>query len=108
MFGRHTAAATVPQPELTQRLLTHEGMQRARALGAAIRLACDLSGRSPQLLQRATLSLEPHAVVLEVEDGAAPILLGEQTAKRAATLAALLEFDLKLGAAERRKSERVA
>ena len=110
LFGRHTAAATVPQPELTQRLLTHEGMQRARALGAAIRLACDLSGRSPELLQRATLSLEPDAVVLEVEDGAAPILLGEQTAKRAATLAALLERDLRLGAGapERRKSEKVA
>jgi exopolyphosphatase/guanosine-5'-triphosphate,3'-diphosphate pyrophosphatase len=110
MFGRHTAAATVPQPELTQRLLTHEGVQRARALGAAIRLACDLSGRSAELLQRATLTLERRAVVLEVEPGAAPILLGEQTAKRAATLATLLERELRLGAGapERRKSERVA
>ena len=110
LFGRHTAAATVPQPDLSQRLLTHEGMQRARALGAAIRLACDLSGRSVELLQRARLSLALDAVVLEVDDGAAPILLGEQTAKRAAALAALLERDLKLGAStpERRKSERVA
>jgi len=110
MFGRHTAAATVPQPDLTQRLLTHEGVQRARAVGAAIRLACDLSGRSPELLRRARLTLEPSAVVLEVEDEATSILLGEQTAKRAASLAALLERDLKLGtgAPERRKSERVA
>jgi exopolyphosphatase / guanosine-5'-triphosphate,3'-diphosphate pyrophosphatase len=110
MFGRHTAAATVPQPDLTTRLLTHEGVQRARALGAAIRLACDLSGRSPELLQRATLSLTPGAVRLDVEAGAAPILLGEQTAKRAATLAALLERPLSFGASapEHRKSERVA
>lgn len=110
LFGRHTAAATVPQHELIARLLNHEGVQRARALGAAIRLACDLSGRSPELLQRSSLSFAGDAVVLEVEDGAAPILLGEQTAKRAAALATLLERDLKLGASapEPRKSEKVA
>jgi exopolyphosphatase/guanosine-5'-triphosphate,3'-diphosphate pyrophosphatase len=110
MFGRHTAAATVPQPELTQRLLTHEGVQRARALGAAIRLACDLSGRSPDLLAQASLAFTDDAVVLTAEADAAPILLGEQSAKRAASLAALLERELKLvtPAPEPRKSERVA
>jgi exopolyphosphatase/guanosine-5'-triphosphate,3'-diphosphate pyrophosphatase len=110
LFGRHTAAATVPQHDLIARLLNHEGVQRARALGAAIRLACDLCGRSPELLQRSALSFADDAVVLEVEDGAAPILLGEQTAKRAAALATLLERDLQLGASapERRKSEKVA
>jgi exopolyphosphatase/guanosine-5'-triphosphate,3'-diphosphate pyrophosphatase len=96
LFARHTSAATVPTPDLTARLLTHEGMQRARALGSAIRLACDLSGRSPELLARASLKFGPSAVVLEAEEASAPILLGEQTAKRAQTLAALMERELKM------------
>jgi exopolyphosphatase / guanosine-5'-triphosphate,3'-diphosphate pyrophosphatase len=111
LFGRHTAASTVPQADQIARLLPHEGVQRARALGAAIRLACDLSGRSPELLARSTLSFARDAVVLEVEEGAAPILLGEQTSKRAAALATLLERDLELSPTPRReraKQERVA
>jgi exopolyphosphatase/guanosine-5'-triphosphate,3'-diphosphate pyrophosphatase len=110
LFARHTAAATVPQPDLIARLLTHEGVQRARALGAAIRLACDLSGRSPELLAQASLTFEADAVVLAAEADAAPILLGEQTAKRAATLAALLEREPKLVTSRsgRKASERVA
>jgi exopolyphosphatase/guanosine-5'-triphosphate,3'-diphosphate pyrophosphatase len=111
MFARHTAAATVPQAELIARLLTHEAVQRARAVGAAIRLACDLSGRSPELLAQASLDIRPAAVVVEAEEASAPILLGEQTAKRAATLATLLERELKLRAAskhERLPEERVA
>jgi exopolyphosphatase/guanosine-5'-triphosphate,3'-diphosphate pyrophosphatase len=96
LFARHTAAATVPAAELTARLLTHERLQRARALGSAIRLACDLSGRSPELLARASLQFRPSAVVLEAEEASAPILLGEQTAKRAMTLAMLMERELKM------------
>jgi exopolyphosphatase/guanosine-5'-triphosphate,3'-diphosphate pyrophosphatase len=111
LFARHTAAATVPEPELIARLLTHERVQRARALGAAVRLACDLSGRSPELLAQASLEIRASSVVIEAEEPAAPLLLGEQTAKRAATLAALLERDLKLRPASRReraKPEKVA
>jgi exopolyphosphatase/guanosine-5'-triphosphate,3'-diphosphate pyrophosphatase len=103
MFARHTAAATVPEPALIARLLTHEQVQRARALGAAVRLACDLSGRSPELLIQSSLEIRASAVVLEASEAAAPILLGEQTAKRAATLASLLERDLKLRPAPRRE-----
>jgi exopolyphosphatase / guanosine-5'-triphosphate,3'-diphosphate pyrophosphatase len=110
MFARHTAATTIPEPELIARLLTHERVQRARALGAAIRLACDLSGRSPDLLRRSSLEIRPATVVVEAEEASATILLGEQTAKRAATLATLLERDLKLRPSTRRerKAERVA
>ena len=111
MFARHTAAATVPEPDLIARLLTHERVQRARALGAAIRLACDLSGRSPELLRQATLEIRPSSVVIEAEEPAASILLGEQTAKRAATLAALLEREPKIRPSSRRerpKAEKVA
>src|SRR5215472_15758389 len=105
LFARHTAAATVPEPALVSRLLTHEEFQRARAIGAAIRLACDLSGRSPALLAQASLSIRPSSVVLEADEASVPILFGEQTAKRAATLAALLDRDLKLRAARERVRE---
>jgi len=111
MFARHTAAETVPKPDLIARLLTHERVQRARALGAAIRLACDMSGRSPDLLRQANLEIRPSSLVVEADEPAAAILLGEQTAKRAATLAALLERELKVRPASRRertKQEKVA
>ena len=82
-------------------------MQRARALGAAIRLACDLSGRSPELLGRAALEIAGrHRWCCKAEEAAGPILLGEQTAKRAGTLAALLERDLKLRALPEARSRR--
>jgi exopolyphosphatase/guanosine-5'-triphosphate,3'-diphosphate pyrophosphatase len=110
MFARHTAAATVPEPDLIARLLTHERVQRARALGAGVRLACDLSGRSPELLAKSSLEIRASSVVVEAEEAMAPLLLGEQTAKRAGTLAALLEREPKLRAAsrDRAKRERVA
>jgi exopolyphosphatase/guanosine-5'-triphosphate,3'-diphosphate pyrophosphatase len=101
-FARHTAAATVPEPMLVARLLTHERFQRARGLGAAIRLACDLSGRSPELLVQARLEIRPQTLVVETAESVAPILLGEQTAKRAATLAGVLDRTLKLRAVPER------
>src|SRR5258706_8057173 len=39
-FARHTASPTVRSPDLVARLLSHDRLQRARALGAAIRLGC--------------------------------------------------------------------
>ncbi|MBV8683627.1 MAG: Ppx/GppA family phosphatase [Caulobacteraceae bacterium] len=95
-FARHTASASPPRPQLLSRLLTPERHQRARALGAALRLGCELSGRNPELLARARLSLRPAVLSLEAEDEWAPLLLGEQTAKRAATLAGLLEREPRL------------
>jgi len=100
-FARHTAAPAVPDAPLAHRLLTPERLQRARALGAAIRLGCDLSGRNPDLLARTRLEFRAEAVVLEADAASAPILLGEQTARRAQTLAGLLERGLSLGAASR-------
>ena len=103
LFARHTAAATVPEPGLVARLLTHERVQRARAVGSAIRLACDMSGRNAELLGRSTLQIRPSSVILEADEAAAAILFGEQTAKRASTLAGLLERDVKLRASARER-----
>ena len=90
------------------RLLTHERVQRARAIGAAIRLACDLSGRNPELLARAALEISSSSVVLKADEAAVPILFGEQTAKRAATLALLLERDLKMRSSNRERLRETA
>ncbi|HSZ53584.1 MAG TPA: Ppx/GppA phosphatase family protein [Caulobacteraceae bacterium] len=95
-FSRHTASSSPPRPQLISRLLSPERHQRARALGAAVRLGCELSGRNPELLARSRLTLRPGVLSLEAEDDWAPLLLGEQTAKRAATLAALLDREPRL------------
>jgi exopolyphosphatase/guanosine-5'-triphosphate,3'-diphosphate pyrophosphatase len=63
-----------------------------------MRLGCDLSGRSPILLSKAALSLDASSVCVSAAPDAADLLLGELTARRAATLAGLLDRDVKLSA----------
>lgn len=96
LFARHTGSATMREPDLAARLLSKDRQTRARALGSAIRLACDLSGRSPDLLARSRLSVRGDTLTLEAETDWADMLLGEQTAKRAQTLAGVLGKDLKM------------
>jgi exopolyphosphatase/guanosine-5'-triphosphate,3'-diphosphate pyrophosphatase len=103
-YARHTAAISIPRPDIVHYLLTPERYQRARALGAAIRLGCDLSGRSPDLLAHARLEIRSNSVLLQAEDDWSETLLGEQTAKRAGVLAGLLERDLKMRALTERKA----
>jgi exopolyphosphatase/guanosine-5'-triphosphate,3'-diphosphate pyrophosphatase len=97
-FARHTAANVTPGSRTTERLLSDTQLQRARALGAALRLGCDLSGRSAALLARSRLSLDGEALRLSADAGGADLLLGEQTAKRAATLAGVLDRELDIRA----------
>jgi exopolyphosphatase/guanosine-5'-triphosphate,3'-diphosphate pyrophosphatase len=96
MFHRHTASQAIPEPRVIGRLLSPDRLLRARALGAAMRLGCDLSGRSAALLARSSLKLVGGKLVLGAEPDAADLLLGEQTARRGQTLAALLERELKI------------
>jgi len=95
-FGRHTASSVNPAPHIVGRLLTPERYQRARAIGAAVRLGCDLSGRGPDLLTRARLEFKPDAVILQAEAGWEVALLGDPVGKRAATLAGLLDRELRV------------
>jgi len=95
-FARHSAANSMPEPMIVGRLLGPERLQRARALGAAIRLGCDLSGRSPDLLGHARLDIKANTLVLQSEESWTATLLGEQTIKRASVLASLLERELKV------------
>jgi exopolyphosphatase/guanosine-5'-triphosphate,3'-diphosphate pyrophosphatase len=100
LFARHTAAPTPPDSEILGRVLSDDRHQRARALGAAIRLGCDLSGRGAKLLARSWLEIQGGAIRLGAEEAWADMLLGEQTAKRASTLADQLDLGLKIGAAK--------
>jgi exopolyphosphatase/guanosine-5'-triphosphate,3'-diphosphate pyrophosphatase len=95
-FARHTAAPTPPEAMAVARVIGAERRQRARALGAAVRLGCDLSGRNPRLLEKSSLSLRDERLTLTAADGWEDMLLGEQTTRRAQTLASALKLKLEL------------
>jgi exopolyphosphatase/guanosine-5'-triphosphate,3'-diphosphate pyrophosphatase len=101
LFCRHSSSGSPPEAQTLGRILSPERHQRARALGAAMRLGCDLSGRSPDLLQRCRMRVTDGALSVQADGRWADMLLGEQTAKRAATLAGHLELGLRMGAAGR-------
>lgn len=89
-YARHTSTFDPPERPTLGRLLTPERLHRARVLGAAVRLGCDLSGRNASLLAHARLRLTPQGLTLSADKGWVDMLLGEQTARRAKTLADLL------------------
>ncbi|MBI5941514.1 MAG: Ppx/GppA family phosphatase [Caulobacterales bacterium] len=95
-FSRHTSASSVPEGVVVSRLLSERQLRRARALGAAVRLGCDLSGRSSVLLAQSRLGLKDDRLVLSAADGWSDMLLGEQTARRATQLAGLLGVKLEI------------
>jgi exopolyphosphatase/guanosine-5'-triphosphate,3'-diphosphate pyrophosphatase len=96
-FSRHSATANPPEMATIQRLLSPERRQRARALGAAVRLGCDLSGRNPSLLANADLAIRDERLQLSARAGWEDMLLGEQTGKRAHSLAQALKLRLEMG-----------
>jgi exopolyphosphatase/guanosine-5'-triphosphate,3'-diphosphate pyrophosphatase len=95
-FARHSSGSSFPEPVTVARLLSSDRLRRARALGAGVRLGCDLSGRSATLLAHARLQARDGRLVLSTEAGWGDMLLGEQTEKRAQTLAGLLGLTLEL------------
>ncbi len=86
VFARYTAIAEPPEQPSLSRLLSFQAQRRAKALGAAIRLGCDLSGRNPALLAQSALTLDDETLVLTAARQA-DLLLGEQTKRRAQTFA---------------------
>ena len=85
--ARYGGSAATPEPELVERLLPEDMRDRARALGLAMRLAADLSGRSACVLNRVSVSLAPDALRLHASNGSGDLLMGEQTRRRAKALA---------------------
>jgi exopolyphosphatase/guanosine-5'-triphosphate,3'-diphosphate pyrophosphatase len=96
-FARHTAATPTPEAGAIARVIGAERRQRARALGAAVRLGCDLSGRNPRLLEKSGLAIKGDRLTLTAARGWEDMLLGEQTTKRAQTLAGVLKLKLEVG-----------
>jgi exopolyphosphatase/guanosine-5'-triphosphate,3'-diphosphate pyrophosphatase len=96
-FARHTSALNPPEAATVARVIGAERRQRARALGAGVRLGCDLSGRNPRLLEASNLTVQGERLRLTAADGWEDMLLGEQTTKRAQTLASALKLKLELG-----------
>lgn len=96
VFSRHTAQADTPVRATIARVLSPERRQRARALGAAIRLGADLSGRNPALLADTSLKITGGKLVLGADPQARAALAGEQTPKRAAALAQALKLKLEI------------
>ncbi len=92
--ARYGGGAATPEPETIARLLNPDQQTAARALGLAIRLACDLSGRSPQLLANARIEVVDGVLVLSAAEGYADVLLGEQTRRRGKALAEALDLKL--------------
>ncbi|WP_442867781.1 Ppx/GppA phosphatase family protein [Caulobacter sp. NIBR2454] len=95
-YARHSGTFNPPEPDTLARILSPERIRRARALGAAIRLGSDLSGRSAALLGRSRLTIDKNMLHLSAEPGWVDMLLGEQTAKRAGTLAQVLGLKLQM------------
>ena len=96
LSARYGGAVATPAPELIERLLPEEARLAARTMGLALRLGCDLSGRSPQLLENAWIKVEGGILRLSAAPGYADVLLGEQTRRRAKALAESLALKLEI------------
>lgn len=94
--ARYGGPSATPEPQTIDRLLDEDNRRSARALGQAIRLACDLSGRSPQLLANARIGVTGRTLALTAAEGYGPVLLGDQTRRRAKALAETLGLELDL------------
>ena len=98
VYSRHTAQGAIPEADALARVLSPERLARARVFGLAMRLGCDLSGRSPELLAASTLEVTDAEVVLSAKRGQADLLLGEQTARRLSALGTALERETRMQA----------
>ncbi|MHC3127300.1 exopolyphosphatase [Brevundimonas sp. GN22] len=94
MYARYGGTNAVHKPAVVDRLLSSAGQKRARALGLAMRLACDLSGRSPQLLSNAAISISKGTLRVTAVKGYGSMLLGSQTRRRAKALADAMNLEL--------------
>lgn len=94
--ARYGGGASTPLPAAIDRLLSPPARLSARAMGLAMRLGCDLSGRSPQLLANARVTVKGASLKLTASDGYADVLLGDQTRRRAKALAEVMGLKLEI------------
>lgn len=96
VFSRYSATG-VPEGALLSRVLDDELLAEAKALGAALRLGADLSGRTPALLAATRLAFDGEALTLSAESSHIDLLLGEQTRKRLQALGEALGVKAEVG-----------
>jgi exopolyphosphatase/guanosine-5'-triphosphate,3'-diphosphate pyrophosphatase len=87
---RYGAKLDQIEPQLVRRLLDEERLVRADALGAAIRLGAELSGRSASLLAQSSLKYEAGKLVLSTSPNFKG-LVAEQAVKRLNQLGQVLK-----------------
>lgn len=92
---RYGAKPDTIEPHLVARLLDEERVARADALGAALRLGADLSGRSAEILARCKLSHHNGALTLSTSRDC-KALFAEQASKRLEQLGQALKTPVAL------------
>lgn len=98
VFARYGGTRDMPEAPTVRRLLSKEATTRAKVLGLAIRLGCDLSGRAAQTLRDSSLRIEDGRLIVTAAANRSDILMGEQTNKRANALATALGLKLEIRA----------
>ena len=95
IYARYGGQDT-PEAQLVGRLLGPEGLERARVYGLALRLASDLSARSPELLSKTRLKAANGDLVLTVDSHHGDLIRGEKVRKRLGALAQALELTARM------------
>ncbi len=96
----HRYSKAPPVAAAYEKLLSEEHKRAAAALGAALRLGADVSGRAARLLDEITLTLSGPVLTLAAKPARAH-LITEQAAKRLDPLAAALGVTGKLASVRR-------
>lgn len=87
LYTRYCGDPYPKDSELVSRILGEDGLRKATQLGLLLRLGCDLSAKSHKLLAHAKIALKDDQICLKADTGWESLLLGEQTKKRAKSLA---------------------
>lgn len=83
---RYTKSLPAPARAVVERLLTPEQAEAASALGLALRLGCDLSGRTASVMDQFTLRRDKDQLILTAAQGAQH-LVTDQAVRRFEPLA---------------------
>ncbi len=96
LFHRHASRNDPPEMAVLTHLLNPAQMSRAKALGFAMRLGCDVSGRAAVFLQNCELKLRPQGLLLQASPKWADMLLGDTTQKRLGQLGEVMGLPVQI------------
>jgi exopolyphosphatase/guanosine-5'-triphosphate,3'-diphosphate pyrophosphatase len=94
IYARYGGIGDTHDPQLIRGLLRRDQIERARNIGLAMRLGCDLSGRAPKLLWESSIAVTSGRLILTSEPWHDAMLRGDQAVKRAMSLASALGLTL--------------